>query len=100
MRFHRPAARLSVARHRAGASVTGLYRCQACGAALLVRVRFKGELVWTIDESDPDFSGSFPEPRGPFGSAKLSCSADPLHDTGFHLVDGAVERNPASQAWE
>ena len=76
------------------------YRCQACGAQLLVRVPFKGRLVWTISESDPDFSSTFPEPNGEYGPAKLVCSADPLHDTGFHLVDGGVERNLASKAWD
>ena len=76
------------------------YRCQSCGAALLVRVPFKGRLVWTIDENDPDFGGTFPEPRGEHGKAKLVCSSDVLHDTGFHLVEGAVERDPASKAWD
>lgn len=76
------------------------YRCRACGAQLLVRVPFKGRLVWTISEHDADFSSTFPEPRGEYGAAKLVCSADPLHDTGFHLVDGSVERNPASKAWD
>ena len=76
------------------------YRCRPCGAQLLVRVPFKGRLVWTIAESDPDFSSTFPEPQGEYGPAKLVCSADPLHDTGFHLVDGGVERNLASKAWD
>ncbi len=75
------------------------YCCQACGAALIVRVPFKGRLVWTIDEQDPDFSDTFPEPRGEFGNAKLVCSSDVLHDTGFHLIDGAIEKNLASKAW-
>ncbi len=76
------------------------YRCQACGAALEVRVRFKGLLAWTIDEVDPDFSGSFPETRGDHGDPRLVCSADPLHDTGFHLIAGAVERNPKPKTAE
>ncbi len=76
------------------------YRCQACGAALEVRVRFKGRLVWTIDEADPDFSGSFPETRGDHGDPRLVCSADPLHDTGFRLAAGVVERNPKSKTAE
>lgn len=75
------------------------YLCQSCGAALLVRVPFKGRLVWTIDPARPDFSGTFPEPRGDFGQAKVVCSADPLHETGFHLIDGAVERNLAAKVW-
>ena len=76
------------------------YRCQACGAALLVRVPFKGRLIWTIDSQDPDFGRTFPEPRGEYGKAGLVCSSDVLHDTGFHLIDGAVERNRASNAWD
>lgn len=76
------------------------YRCQSCGAALLVRVPFKGRLVWTIDPASPDFSAAFPEPRGDFGKAKVVCSADPLHETGFHLIDGAVERNLAAKVWD
>jgi hypothetical protein len=76
------------------------HRCRGCGALLEVRVPFKGRLVWTIGESDPDFSSSFPEPRGEYGKAKLVCSADPLHETGFCLIDGCVERNLASKAWD
>ena len=76
------------------------FRCRSCGAQLEVRVPFKGRLVWTIDEEDPDFSSKFPEPRGEYGAAKVVCSADPLHDPGFHLVDGSVERNFASKAWD
>lgn len=75
------------------------YRCQACGARLEVKVPFKGRLAWTIDPADPDFSSAFPEPRGKYGMAKLACSADPLHETGFHLIDGSVERNLASSVW-
>lgn len=75
------------------------YRCQSCGARLEVKVPFRGRLVWAIDPADPDFSASFPDPRGRFGAAKVACSADPLHDTGFHLLDGSVERNLSSKAW-
>ena len=75
------------------------YSCRACGAQLKVRVGFRGRLVWMIDPSDPDFGTTFPEPRGEYGPAKVVCSADPLHDTGFHLVDGSVERNLASKVW-
>lgn len=76
------------------------YRCQACGAALEVRVRFKGRLVWTLDEIDPDFSSNFPETRGSHGDPRLVCSADPLHDTGFRLTDGAVDPDPESKPAE
>lgn len=76
------------------------YRCRGCGAPLEVRVAFKGRLVWTIAESDSDFSSTFPEPRGKYGNPKLVCSADPLHDTGFALIDGGVERNLTSKAWD
>ena len=75
------------------------YCCQSCGAQMEVRVPFKGRLVWTIDEYDPDFSSRFPEPRGDYGTAKVICSADPLHTTGFRLIDGSVERNLASKVW-
>ncbi len=63
-------------------------------------MRFKGRLVWTIDEADPDFSGSFPETRGDHGDPRLVCSSDPLHDTGFRLAAGAVEPNPKSKTTE
>ena len=76
------------------------YACRACGAQLLVRVPFKGRLIWAIDRDDPDFSSAFPEPHGEYGTAKVVCSADPLHTTGFHLIDGAVEKNLASKAWD
>lgn len=76
------------------------YRCQSCGAQIEVRVPFKGRLVWSIDEQNPDFSSRFPEPRGEYGAAKVVCSADPLHDTDFQLVDGSVERNLASKLWD
>ena len=76
------------------------YRCRSCGAQLEVRVPFKGRLVWTIDEDDPDFGSRFPEPRGDYGTAKVICSADPLHTTGFHLIDGSVERDLASKVWD
>lgn len=75
------------------------YRCQGCGASLEVKVSFKGKLVWTIDELEPDFSSALPEMRGTYGSARLACSADPLHETGFHLIDGSVERDLASRLW-
>ncbi len=73
--------------------------CKACGAILEVRVRFRGRLVWVIDELDPDFSSSVPETRGDHGVPRLVCSADPLHDTGFQLAEGAIERNPKSKVW-
>lgn len=76
------------------------YRCQACGAALEVRVRFKGRLVWLIDAFDADFGKNFPETRGDHGDPRLVCTSDMLHDTGFHLVDGVVERNPKSKIGE
>ncbi len=76
-----------------------LYACQSCGARLAVKVPFKGRLVWTIAERDPDFGSSFPELAGAYGKPKLTCSADPLHETGFHLIDGGVERNLASNVW-
>lgn len=75
-------------------------RCRSCDAQLEVRVPFKGRLVWTIDEEDPDFSTRFPELRGSYGNAKVLCSADPLHPTGFCLVDGSVERDLASKVWD
>ncbi len=76
------------------------YACKACGASLLVRVPFKGRLIWAIDRENPEFSSRFPEPRGEYGTAKVVCSADPLHSTGFDLIDGSVERDLASKAWD
>ncbi|MDE0101972.1 MAG: hypothetical protein OXN89_06295 [Bryobacterales bacterium] len=76
------------------------YRCKACDAHLLVKVPFKGRLVWSIDEDDPEFGSAFPALKGKYGNARLACSADPLHETGFHLIDGSVERNLASKAWD
>ena len=76
------------------------YTCRACGATLLVRVPFKGRFVWEIDRDDPDFSTKFPDPQGEYGAAKVVCSADPLHRTGFHLIDGSVERDLSSKAWD
>ncbi len=76
------------------------YNCQSCGAQLEVRVRFTGRLIWTINESNPDFSNDTPEPRGDFGSPRLSCSADPLHESGYRLVDGCVEQDLSSRIWD
>ena len=76
------------------------YRCRACGAQLVVKVPFKGRLVWAIGETDPDFGATFPSLKGNYGKARLACSADPLHQTGFHLIDGGVERDLSSQAWD
>ncbi len=75
-------------------------RCRACGAELHVRVPFKGKLVWVVDALDPEFGQDFPEPQGEFGRPKVVCSSDVLHETGFHLTDGSVERNLASKAWD
>ena len=77
-----------------------LYNCQSCGAPLLVKVPFKGRLVWTIGETEPEFGSTFPDLAGDYGKARLACSADPLHETGFHLIDGSVERNLKSKVWD
>jgi len=66
------------------------YVCRACGAALEVRISFKGKLVWTLEPDNPDFGLSEPELRGTHGDPKLLCSADALHPTGFDLVEGEV----------
>ena len=76
------------------------YCCQGCGAQLEVKVPFKGRLVWTINARDPDFGTTFPDPVGEYGKARLVCSADPLHETGFHLLEGSVERNLESNVWD
>ena len=54
------------------------YRCMGCGARLEVRVPFKGRLVWSIDESDPDFSAAFPEPRGKLRHSKAGVFGGPV----------------------
>jgi len=64
--------------------------CQGCGAALEVRVGFRGKVVWTLNAENPDFGNTQPELRGLYQDPKLVCSADPLHPTGFKLVDGKV----------
>lgn len=67
-----------------------VYLCRACGAALEVRLSFRGKVVWTLAPDDPDFGVTEPELRGTKGDPKLLCSADALHPTGFNLVDGEV----------
>ena len=67
-----------------------VYLCRACGAALEVRVSFRGKLVWTLKPDNPDFGITEPELRGPHGDPRLLCSADALHPTGFKLLDGEV----------
>ena len=89
-------ARTESGGHGAGRAVE--WRCLACRARLQVKVAFKGRLVWTIDPNDPDFGADFPDPVGTYGKARLLCSADPLHQTGFRLVDGSVERDFSSNA--
>ena len=68
----------------------GPVACRLCGAALEVRVRFRGTLVWTIDPDSPEFAGREPELRGEHRDPRLVCSADVMHATGFDLVDGEV----------
>ena len=76
------------------------YRCRSCGARLEVKVPFKGRLAWVIDPSGPDFSSAFPEQRGRYDTSTVACSAAPLHNTGFHLIDGSIVRNLAAKAWD
>ena len=66
------------------------YRCRACGAAIEVRVRFRGKVVWTLEADNPDFGNNEPELRGIYGDPSLTCSADVLHNTGFKLLEGEV----------
>ncbi len=68
----------------------GRLECRLCRAALEVRVGFTGKLVWTVDPDDPDFGNKEPELRGKHEEPTLVCSADPLHDTGFKLVEGEI----------
>lgn len=67
------------------------YVCHGCGAALEVRVGFKGKVVWTLPADSPDFGNTEPELRGRYQDPKLVCSADVMHATGFKLVDGEIE---------
>jgi len=71
------------------------YRCRLCGAQLEVRVSFKGKIVWAVDAGDPDFGSKEPELRGDSKEPRLLCSADALHQTGFRLADGEIERDPS-----
>lgn len=64
--------------------------CQGCGAALEVRVGFRGKVVWTLRPENPDFGSALPQLRGLYQDPNLVCSADALHPTGFELVDGKV----------
>ena len=66
------------------------YVCRACGAAIEVQVRFKGNVVWTLDAGNPDFGVTSPELRGDHKEPRLICSADVMHRTGFKLLDGEV----------
>jgi len=66
------------------------YVCQQCGAALEVRVRFRGSIVWVVEPHDPEFGAREPELRGDSKPPRLVCSADVLHPTGFQLVDGEI----------
>lgn len=70
------------------------YVCSACGAAIEVQVGFKGKVVWTLEESSPDFSTTSPELRGDYKQPRLVCSADVMHRTGFKLLDGEVVPEP------
>jgi len=69
---------------------TGPVACRLCGAALEVRVRFRGSLVWTVDPDSPEFGDREPELRGQHRDPRLVCSADVMHDTGFALLDGEI----------
>jgi len=73
------------------------YLCRLCGAQLEVRVSFKGKIVWTVEPGDPDFGSKEPELRGDSKEPHLLCSADALHQTGFRLTDGEIERDPSSK---
>jgi hypothetical protein len=68
----------------------GLYCCRACGAALRVRVGFKGKFVWAVDPENPAFGDSEPEVLGERQEPQIVCSADPLHKTGFSIREGAI----------
>lgn len=65
--------------------------CQACGAQLEVKVRFRGKVVWVVDPARADFGVSEPVLRGDSGDPRLVCSADALHSTGFLLCDGEIQ---------
>lgn len=65
-----------------------------CGAALEVRVAFKGYLVWEVNAENSDFGRSEPELRGEHHTPQLICSADVLHRTGFKLDNGEIVSDP------
>jgi hypothetical protein len=69
---------------------TGPVACKLCRAALEVRVRFRGTLVWTVDPESPEFGAREPELRGEHRDPRLVCSADVMHETGFALEDGEI----------
>lgn len=69
------------------------YCCRSCGAALQVRVGFRGKLVWTVAE-DGSFGESEPEMQGKHQDPQLICSADVMHTTGFKLQDGSLVADP------
>jgi hypothetical protein len=64
--------------------------CRLCGAALEVRVRFRGTLVWSVDPDSPEFGAGEPELRGEHREPRLVCSADVMHETGFQLAEGEI----------
>ena len=66
------------------------YSCRSCGAALHVRVGFKGKLVWTVNAENGAFGETEPEMRGDCQQPQLVCSADVMHPTGFKLQDGLI----------
>ncbi len=69
------------------------YCCRSCGAALQVRVGFRGKLVWTVAE-DGSFGESEPEMQGKHQEPQLICSADVMHATGFKLQEGSIVADP------
>jgi hypothetical protein len=73
-----------------GARDALLYCCRSCGAALQVRVGFKGKLVWAVDAENGAFGETEPEMRGDSQEPQLICSADVMHATGFKLQDGSL----------
>jgi hypothetical protein len=81
-----------------GAKGVFRYCCRSCGAALLVRVGFKGKLVWTVEDASGAFGETEPELRGDSQEPQIVCSADVMHATGFKLQDGAIAVDPKFSA--
>jgi hypothetical protein len=83
---------------QSSAQQTFRYCCRSCGAALLVRVGFKGKLVWSVEAESGAFGDDEPEFRGDSQDPQLVCSADVMHPTGFKMQEGSIAVDPKFDA--